>query len=158
MAAMLFEGHWKDFYLPNFLYYTQHTAWNSDMHCFEMNIGVMVLRVIRNGLVRSRGLGRGALYSSSLSPLFWYVPDAPAAPFPNVSCEFGALFSLLFGDIVLCPRGRGRGANSLEGGQIIPFCNLQPQLLKKTYIVFSFSGENMFCFALLRNHETSGVT
>lgn len=145
-------------YLPNFLFYTQHTAWNSGMHCFEMNTGVMVLRVILNGLSDPEVVGRGALYSSSLSPLFWYVPDAPAAPFLNISCELRALFSLLFGEIVLCPWGRGRGANSLEGGQIIPFCNLQPQLLKKTYIVFSFSGENMFCFALLRNHETSGVT
>lgn len=68
------------------------------------------------------------------------------------------MFSLLFGVIVLRPWGTGKGAHSLEGGQIIPFCNLQPQLLEKTYIVFSFSRENMFCFALLRNHETSGVT
>lgn len=68
------------------------------------------------------------------------------------------MFSLLFGLIVLRPWGRRRGANSLEGGQIIPFCNLQSQPLKKTYAVFSFSGENMFCSALLRNHETSGET
>lgn len=75
-----------------------------------------------------------------------------------MSCELESIvFFLLFGLIVLAPGGGGRVTNGLEGSQIIPFCNPQAQLLKKTYIVFSFSGENMFCLALLRNHETSGV-
>lgn len=149
---MLCGRHWKDVFAPQFS--LPHLPQCPKSWPALLQNDYLGLASQSHSKRTSLIWGGGARCSVLLSPLFWYIPDAPAAPFLRIGCKReSTVFFLLFGLIVLCPWGRGRVANSLEGGQIIPFCN-QPQLLKKTYTVFSFNRENMFCIALLCNHET----
>lgn len=144
------EGHWKDWESPTFPVMITTLPWNPGMHCFEMNTGG------RASQGHSKWTSLIARWWGEVlfTPLCHFYSDTfqmlQQLHFSVLAVNLRALcFSFSLAWLSFAPGGGGRVTNGLEGSQIIPFCNLQPQLLKKTYIVFSFSREKHVLFCTL---------